>query len=402
MKRTVLVLVASLAFVLAASTANAGSEDIQKGQTEKIVLSSKVPFAFYGFISAEGIYSDSQISTFGTLDNTPASYNRVPCGFNRVVDETTDTKNDAFISGTPQNTRFGFSLDPYDFGGKNFKVDAKLEMDFVSTTTLNIGSFAPRIRRAFAAIGQERWRVLFGQEWDVFSPLNTATLNIGSNLWTQGNLGFRRPQITFLYNHPVCDKCSIEAVASVNLPSNSVSFTDNGNTTGMPLMVGRIGFLRDMTAGKLKAYVAGAYARHRNAVAGAYTINNWGVSASLEAPFHKFFQPSLEFQYGYSLGMMLSIASDTTRQRDISGWGQVKSLWLDWFETNVGYGADFLKGSQVAAGWVKSNQMGFFNAIFKPLSAFNIGLEYNYMRTNYQGNGASSANVAFINTLFFF
>lgn len=401
MKRILTIATCITALALSVS-AFAGTTDIQTEQAEKITLSTKVPINLYGFISAEGMYSDSQLSSFGTLNNTPANYNRNMVGFNRVVDESVDGNNDAFISATVQNTRFGFDLEPYDFGGKNFKVDARLEMDFFSTANLSVASMSPRIRRAYAAIGQEKWRLLFGQEWDLFSPLNTATLNLGGNLWQQGNLGFRRPQIRFTYNFDAGEKSTIEAAGSINLPGNSMAFNDTGNTTGIPMFQGRVGFLHPLKAGKLKAYLSGLYARHNNAAAGGAKVNNWGMAASFEVPIHKLFIPSLEFHYGYSMGSLLSIASDTTRQRTISGWGQIKTLWVDWFETNVGYGVDMLKSSEVAAGAVKRNQMGFASFRFKPASSFIIGLEYNFMRTNYQGSGSSNASAGILNALYFF
>lgn len=379
---------------------------IQTDQPVEIPLSSKVPITFYGFISGEFVWADSQISSFGTLNNGlgvvgASPYNRVPAGFNRVVDETVDGKNDAFISATVQNTRFGFLLKPYDFGGKNFWVDARLELDFFSTGNLSAASVLPRIRRAYTSIGQERWKLLFGQEWDLFSPLNPATLNIGGNLWEQGNLGFRRPQICFAYRAHF-DESGIETALSVNLPSNRMNFDDSGNATSIPMLEGRFGFWHKLPAGKMRLYASGMFARHKNTVAGASDINNWALAFSFDIPVHRFFKPSGEFQYGYSPGLMLSIASDTMRQRTISGWAQIKSLWLDWFETNVGGGVDILKSSQVPNGWVKTNMMGFANLKFKPLKFFVIGVEYNYLRTNYQGSGSSAAHVIFNNVLFYF
>jgi hypothetical protein len=388
--------------IVASSATPPPSSDLQKGTIGAISLSSKVPFKFYGFISAEAMWSDSQLSSFGALNNTPASYNKNMSGFNRVVDEATSPNNDAFISFTPQNTRFGFVLDPYDFGGKNFSVDARLEMDFFSTGNMSAASILPRLRRAYAAIGQQRWRVLFGQEWDLFSPLNTATLNIGGNLWQQGNMGFRRPQIMGEFQQPIGETSGVRIAGSVNLPSNSMNFDDSGNTTGIPMLEGLFGYWHDMPAGKFWAYVTGMYARHNNATAGLSDVNNWGIAASVTAPVHNFFIPSLEFQYGYSMGLMLSIAQDNVRQRSISGWGQIQSLWLNWLETNIGYGYEGLKNSQVAAGWVKSNQVGFLNFKFKPIKHFIIGLEYNYLRTNYQGSGASHAHAALMNVLMSF
>ena len=399
MKKIMLVL-ALIAVFCVPFLANAGN--LQTGDGKLISLSTKVPVSLYGFISAETLYSDSQLSSFGALNNTPASYNKNMSGFNRVVDESVEGKNDAFLSWTVQNSRFGFLFSPYDFGGKKFEVDARLEFDFFSTADLSVASVRPRLRRAYAGIGQKNWHLLFGQEWDVFSPLNPATLNIGGNLWQQGNMGFRRPQIRFTYKNSFNDESGFEAVGSVNIASNSMSFDDAGVTTAIPMLEGRFGYFYKLPAGKMKAYLSGVYGRHNNAVAGGDKINNWGLALSVEAPVHKYLKPSAELHYGYSLGMMLSISQDTTRQRSIAAWGQIKSEWLDWLETNVGYGIDTLNNSQVAANWVKTNQMAFANFKFKPLSVFIIGLEYNYLRTTYQGTGASSANAGFLNVMYIF
>lgn len=380
----------------------ASPPSIQTDQPVSITISTKVPMKFYGFVSGEFLWSGSQLSTFGALNNTPASYNRNIAGFNRVVDETIDGNNDAAISATVQNTRFGFVLDPYDFNGKNFSVDARIELDFWNANAPNISAVVPRIRRAYAGIGQKHWRFLAGQEWDLFSPLNPTTLNIGGNLWQQGNLGFRRPQLRFTYMHEIGEGSGIEGAASANLPGNTMSLDDNGNSTGIPMFQGRVGYWHALPAGKMWVYLSGAYAQHRNAVAAAPRVNNWGLALSLDVPIHKYLKPMGEFQYGYSLGSLLTLASDTNRQRFLSAWGQIKSEWLSWLETNIGYSIDTLDSPQVAANFVKRNQVGFGNILFKPFKVFVIGLEYNYMRTTYQGTGASEANVAFTNVLFYF
>lgn len=388
--------------VLMLAPAVARADSVQTDVPEKISLSSKVPVSFYGFILAEGLYSDSQLSSYGTLDNSPANYNRTIAGFNRVVDENVGGHNDGFVSATVQNTRFGFMLDPYDFNGKNFTVDARIEMDFYSTSNLSAGSVAPRLRRAYAGIGQKWWHVLFGQEWDVFSPLNPATMNIGANMWLQGNQGYRRPQIQLTLNQSLNEKSGFEEALSENLPSNSLASNDPGNTTGIPMTEGRVGYWYQLPAGKLWAYISGVYARHKNAIPGGSYINNWGVAASLDVPAHRFLKFNGEFHYGYSLGALLSISSETMRQRTISGWGQIKSLWFDWLETNVGYGIDTLNNSQVATNFVQRNQMGFLNVMFKPVKSFGIVPEYNYLRTTYKGSGASNANVFFLNCIYYF
>ncbi len=378
------------------------AQSVQTDIPEKIPLSSKVPVSFYGFIEAQALWSDSQLSSFGTNNNVPASYNRNMTGFNRVVDESVDGRNDAFLSWSVQNTRFGFMLEPYDFGGKNFKVDARLELDFFSTSNMNANTAVPRIRRAYAGIGQEHWHVLMGQEWDVFSPLNPNTYHVGASMWRQGNLGFRRPQLRLTIKQSIGDESGFEGVLAALLSSNSMAFSDAGNTTCVPMGQARVGFWHNMSAGKFWAYISAVFARHNNAVSGNADVTNWGIAGSFFIPAHKFLKASLEFHYGQSLGSLFSNSSDTTRQRLISGWGQIQSQWLKWFETNIGYGYEGLKSSQVAAGWVKSNQTLFANLKFKPVNALAIGPEYNFLRTNYQGNGASNANAITLNIMYFF
>lgn len=380
----------------------ADAESLQIAEKDGIKLSCKVPFKFYGFISAQTMWSDSQLSSFGT---TSATYDRNMVAVTRVIDETF---NDAYLDFTVQNTRIGFALDPYDFGDKNFTVDARLELDFFGlnngsgVTITSIHGVFPRIRRAYAGIGGQSWRFLAGQEWDLYSPLNTSTLNIGANMWYQGNQGFRRPQMRFTYEHPINENNGLEGAVSASLPSNSMSFTDNGTTTGIPMFQGRFGYWNKREAGKIQAYLSGVFARHINATAGLGDVTNWGLAASLDFPLHKYLNPTAEFQYGDSLGSLLSLSSDTTKQRFMGGWGGIKSAWLGWLETNVGYGFEKLDNSQVVAGSIKTNQLGFLNVKFIPHKSFVIGVEYEYLRTNYQGSGTSSASAIMGNMMFLF
>lgn len=392
MKRILVLCLLCVVWLL--SPFGASAQNVQTGEVEKISLSTKVPVSFYGFIDAQTIFTSALIDTFN-------SGNSVLSGYNNVQNKAIVGKDDASINFTPQSTRFGFLLSPYNFGDKSFSVDARIEFDFFSTANLSAASIAPRLRRAYAGIGNKSWHILAGQEWDIFSPLNPGTLNISGDMWTQGNLGFRRPQIQFTYNHNFSEKSAIEAAVSANLPSNSLQSNDPANDTGIPMFQGRFGYLHSLPAGKLKAYISAFFYRV-NRGGGAAKFSAHGASASIDAPAHKFFQPSAEFQYGYGMNPFLSISTQTIRQRSISGWGNIKSDWLCWLETNLGYGIEMLKDADVAAAARKNNQNGFFNIRFKPVKDFVIGLQYDYMRTNWQGSGASSANVGSLNLLYFF
>ncbi len=67
---------------------------------------------------------------------------------------------------------------------------ALLEIDFHGEfTTENRGSVL--LRHAYWEIKDEEFRFLFGQYWDVISPLWTNTLDYAVS-WNAGNIGFRR------------------------------------------------------------------------------------------------------------------------------------------------------------------------------------------------------------------
>jgi hypothetical protein len=232
--------------------------------------------------------------------------------------------------------------------------------------------------------------------------LNVPTLNTGSNLWTQGNPGFRRPQLRGTYTYKNGQN-GLELAASINSPSNSLMFNDLGNTTGIPVFEGRVGYWHQYDSGKLETFLSALYGQHRNATAGLDDVTNWGVAASVSAPLiNKYLTLMGEGHYGNSLGSQLTIAANTADQTTLGGWAAVQSQWYSWFETNVGYGLDDLDDDDVAAGGISSNSNIFGNVKFKPIKQFVLGLEYNYLTTDYSGTGTSEAHLLMSNVMYSF
>lgn len=385
-----LILLAPLAFANGTS-----KETTQKPAQEGFKISSKVPVTLYGFVAAQTFLGDSQLGSLGANQSAVAP--------NRVIDETTVTADDAFLAFTLQNSRVGLYFDPYDFGGKNFTIDARFEIDFFENSATATQALAqPRIRRLYTSIGNDSWRFLAGQEWELFAPLNTPTLNTGSNLWHQGNLGFRRPQLRGTYNYKNGNN-GLELAASINNSSNSLFLNDNGNTTAIPMFQGRLGYWHQYDSGKLETYLSASYGQHRNLTAGLDDVTNWGVAVSVSAPIIKEYLTFMgEGHYGNSLNSQLSISAVTTDQITMGGWAAVQSQWNSWFETNVGYGMEDLDDDDVAALGISSNSNIFGNLKFKPVKQFIIGFEYNYLSTEYSGNGTSNAHLLMSNVMYSF
>lgn len=352
-------------------------------------VGAKLPVKIYGFIDAQFIWGDSTVTTLGSTTN---SYVAITDAANDVV----TPMDDAFFGATAQNTRIGLDWLPTKVG-KVLTVGGKIEMDFLNPGGGN--SPRPRMRLAYAYLEGKHWQLLGGQEWDVFSPLNTATQQIGSNLWFGGNLGFRRPQLKFTYSIPCCDNAAIKLIASINNPGNVDTVMNNTNTAGWPYGEASVLFTKPMNDDTFTAAISGVLGRENTPVR---NINIWGLAASLKWPVHRFFKPAGEFQYGVDLGDFLSNCGLGARRRVIAGWGQITSQWHKMLQTNIGYGVETLKTDQVAVGSVLSNQFGFANLWFNPVKPFGIGLEYDHIRTRYNGNGVSTANVIMGSTKFDF
>ena len=92
-----------------------------------------------------------------------------------------------------------------------------------------------RNRLAAFTLAREETVWLFGQHWDVFSPLNPTTLMTNGNLWNTGNLGFRRAQVRYSGK---AGKQGMDWAASVNDPSTG----DTAPSSELPILEGRLGF----------------------------------------------------------------------------------------------------------------------------------------------------------------
>lgn len=101
------------------------------------------------------------------------------------------TPDSAFLSFQVQQSRIGVMVNE---GGV---VRGQLELDFIhfnmASPTLNA---FPRVRIAEVQLAPVAGHKFFlGQSWDVFSPLNSHTLNLVGGLFQAGNAGFMRHQL---------------------------------------------------------------------------------------------------------------------------------------------------------------------------------------------------------------
>ena len=217
------------------------------GDQLQVTLGGGGRLKLYGYARGDLIYADSQLSNtvvpFFAVSEDPTNTvgpNSVP-----VPD------NDDQFNVNVRLTRLG--LDVSDLRSDwlyDAELSAKIEIDF--ETLINIASESravPRIRLAYGEMQWDEFSFLFGQTWDVISPLNPM-INDDSLMWNAGNLGDRRPMLRLKWDHDfgagerwvVAGALSSGgAIDRRDLDGNGIK---DGEDSGLPALQGRIGHER--------------------------------------------------------------------------------------------------------------------------------------------------------------
>ncbi|MDH3452475.1 MAG: hypothetical protein OEN20_08640 [Gammaproteobacteria bacterium] len=168
---------------------------------------------FYGFAKLDATYQTDETNSI-------------------VAPRFATGSDDGAMNLTAMHSRFGFKwTGPTLENG--YRAGAVLEFDLFDASSSNQMKFRDRLAAFTLRRDSSTW--LFGQHWDVFSPLNPTTLMTNGNLWNTGNLGFRRAQVRY---SGTAGKQGIDWAASVNDPSTGGTPAPN---TESPILEGRLG-----------------------------------------------------------------------------------------------------------------------------------------------------------------
>ena len=235
-----------------------------------------------------------------------------------------------FLSVT--HTRFGFKYAGTPLANGTFGVAAVLEWDFFDTTSPN--QMKLRFRQGYFTLAKNNHSLLFGQAWDLFSPLGPTTLMTNGYLWQTGNLGFRHAQVRYAYSAPRFD-----FAVSVNDPAGS-----GGWSAKMPVLQGRLG-LKLGAGNKYQVGLSGIYGRE-NASATAVAFKNKVDIAGLGLDWNLAIFKRLSIKGEYAMGGNLAYVSsrsawftDTLLQefaakKVTAFWTElllVKNKWSGWW-----------------------------------------------------------------------
>lgn len=325
-----------------------------------IIDTEKNKLQLYGFFKLDAVYQDGGVNGL--------TFPRYAAGGD----------GNLYLSAT--HSRFGFKYagTPLSNG---MNVAAVLEWDFFDTASAN--QMKPRFRQGYFTLSKKGHSLLFGQAWDLFSPLGPTTLMTNGYLWQTGNVGFRHAQMRYTYSAPRFD-----IAVSLSDPA-----TAGGWSAIMPVLQSRLG-LKLGTGGKYQVGLSGIYGRENAAAANVAFKNKVdAVGASLDwnLPLCKRLALKGEFLTGANLAYVVSRAglfTDIARQEFAAKkvqafWSElllVQGKWNGW----LGYAFENLNDEdQLAARELKKTDALLAGMQFAAGSGVSFGLEFVHFSSDY-------------------
>ncbi|MBN2211264.1 MAG: hypothetical protein JW709_07695 [Sedimentisphaerales bacterium] len=377
----------------------AASEGAESGT---LILPAGWSIKPYGYVKLDAIWDDSK----GYITDGDLSFWAYP--------ENTTTRADHTFAVTAKQTRLGAIVTAPNIG--DAKVRGVIETDFYGTGAQN--KAALRMRRAFGEVTGPDWMLLFGQEWEIISPLFPDVFNFSYG-GAMGNAGFRQPQIRFDRWWDM-DDCQLKAQFAVQREINTqgtIGSYDNG-TDGGPSCLARVGFTMPscMVSGKKMTFgVSGHYGREEvdtdindRDLDGNYTesragqdekVHTWSINADFAFPIADWLDFNGEMfaaenydahEGGVYQGIRQMTNASTAPGRldeieTMGGWGQFTITPCPEWKFNVGMMVDDPQNAGIDDGMRARNTIYYANGRYFFSKYLWTGLEVMYFDTQYKG-----------------
>lgn len=343
-----------------------------------VVLAQALELKHYGFVKGDVMYSSQGVLSFG---NPNLSAPQIANG----VDE-------AATGFTAKHTRFGLK----GIAGEDVKVGGVVELDFFSANGFDT-NVNPRIRLAYASVAWSNLELRFGQQWDIFSPLNATTNNTNGNLWFGGNLGFRRGQVQMIYKIPSSKEFqpTLQVAIAEGVRETTAGIGDD-NKAVLPMIQGRFSakFLENKTVGI--SFVHAGFTPKPDS--SKYDYNALGFGVDFTLPFHQYFELHGELNLGTNLNNadLFTIAGKGKNgddRKNLSWWSNITSKISDHFQVVVGIGMDKNQNDKITNGLVEQNFIVYGHLNFPIASGFSLAIEVESISTKVKGYSDRSAIV---------
>jgi len=277
------------------------------------------------------------------------------------------------------------------------QISGQAEVDFFGGKTAlanGINMDLVRLRLAYGRMDWKNFSLVGGQDWSIFAPLNPTTLAEYAipGLSAAGNPWIRMPQLRMEYHAPMGRdstqfKLQLAAVDPSMGDFPTTAFTTSrtpliGDRGRLPGAEARMAISSGPAGQEYEIGLSAHYARGKNTgTVGTRNIStgvdSWGTALDYSLPFSKVVSFSGEWYVGRALGIFSVSSGQSILPVDtpagshgvesLGGWSQLQvnlSKSKKW-QTNLGYGIDADKNSNLRVGDRNKNQTYFGNLMYK-------------------------------------
>ncbi len=350
--------------------------------TEKHSLWSSLDIQLYGFVKADASHDNSRTTTGN---------------FVLYVDPEATNEDDDEFNLTANQTRLGFNISGPST--ETMKTKGKIEFDFYGSNASE-NKAKLQIRHAYVTLDwpDDQFSLLFGQTWDVVSPLLPSTLNYPV-LWDAGNIGYRRPQIratkSYTLNEDVTLK--LEGALARTIGRTDIMNSETGEDSGVPTLQGRVSVSFPFFGPKPTIVgVSGHLGEEEydlNAAGRNMEFESESINLDVTQPVNEWLTVKAEAFCGKNLNAYLGgigqgVNTTMLNEIDSKGGWVAASLgpWDEW-RFNVGAGVDSADRDDVNGTTTLRtlNSCVFGNVCYALNANTQIGLELSRWNTNYRG-----------------
>lgn len=340
--------------------------------------------SLYGYIKLDGAY-DQNMTSHGN--------------FVMWVNPRSNGTDDEQFNMTHKQSRFGVKINGEGYDNLNIGAQAEVDL-YASGGTENKALFL--IRHAYLWLGTGNFKVIAGQYWDMVSPLNPSTLNY-SVLWGCGNIGYRRPQVSFWYTYQAANsyKVTFAAGAYRNMGDDLISLTlstagesadgeDDGTDAGIPSAQGYADFQYNWDKnGYVRFGGSGAYGQLKSETdaGNEEKYDSWLASGHFKVSFPQGFGFSGEVytgvntrQYNGGIAQSSTISGVDSKGGWFSAWAKVAPQ----FKLGAGVGLDDPDDADIANNSRAKNTSYYGNIQYNVVPGAMIGLEVSQWETEYK------------------
>ena len=355
-------------------------------------------------------------TTFASY-NVPSSaspWEIVPFGFltGEAIAAETSTRSRPFILYLTEGRA---AADQFTVHGQTTALGLKFSGPYVGSLQLGgmilfnflgdrpaLNQSTPFFLRGYGELKNEYWRFTFGQQGDLFSPINPVTVNFGGHKQA-GNGGAFRGSIRAERFIHVSDNVQWKLQSAISqqvITDFVVNPSVIGEDNGWPNVEGRIGLGFGPTAGcarLVEVGVSGVIGEVREiSLTKENVYTSWGLSADAQ---YKTERSGLggEFFVGqalgtYNLGIGQSInPTDSEAIRTIGGWSDIWYKLTPCLTMHVGYGIDNPRNGDLGTftagpltiGQRSRNQVIWANLIWDVSKHFDMAFEVSHRETDY-------------------